>query len=97
MGEVLQDFGLGGGQRPDLRNVLQVSHSGNYLVRIGDLGDDPQDWAYHWGIPPQGGPLSRGYASTAQNNGAVVLPTFGGGDSGSGYRVGGDIHPFIME
>ena len=54
MGTSLQDFGAGGGRPPDIRKFLQGDCSGDTLVLLGYLGDETQDWADPWQIPPQG-------------------------------------------
>ena len=84
---------MGGGQLPDLQNIIQDGIPDNSLVWIRYLGDDPQDWADYQGLPPQGGPLSSGDEATARHNGLVGLPAFGGGDVRIGYRGGGYILP----
>ena len=60
MGEVLYDFWERDGQHSDIRKILQVGCSDNPLILILDLGDNTQDWAYPWRVPPQGGPLPSG-------------------------------------
>ena len=49
-----------GGQRSDIRNILQGGRSDNPLIWILDLGDDTQDWADPWRVPPKGGTLPSG-------------------------------------
>ena len=43
MGKFLQDFGEGGGITPDLLQFLKGGSSGEPIVWIRDLGDEPQD------------------------------------------------------
>ena len=65
---VIQDFGVGGGKPPDIRNIIQDSCSGEPLVWIGELGDEPQDLAYPWKIAPQDGPPFGGNESKARHD-----------------------------
>ena len=80
MSKVIQDLGLREGRCPDLWNVLQGVHPGDPLVWIRDLGNYPQDWTDHWGIPPQGGPPFSRDEAAARYNGVVGVPAFGGGN-----------------
>ena len=88
MGAVLHDFGAGGVRPPDLRNILQCGSSSNLIFWIGDLGDDPQDQADPWRIPPQGGPPFGRNAAEVRNSGVVVVPDFGFNNGGSGPSGG---------
>ena len=70
----LQDFGAGGGRPPELQNFLQGGPSGEHLVWLRDLEDNPQDWAYHWQIIPKGRPLSGNNPAEARHDGTVGVP-----------------------
>ena len=61
------------------------------------MGDDPQDRAYPWYIPPQGGPLSDGNATKARRGGEVGVLNSGHSDVRGDIRGGGDIHPLMLE
>ena len=87
-GQVFQDFGMGGIRYPDLWHILQGGRPGDPLVRIRDLGDNPQNHADPRKLRPQGGPPLVRDATTSLYRGAVVVLTFGGGDGGSGTRSG---------
>ena len=60
----------------DIRHISQGGGSEYPLVCIIDLGDDTQYQAYPQRVPSQGGPLSSGNESVAQNNEMVVLFAF---------------------
>ena len=69
-------WGQGGGRHPVLRHILQVSCPCDPIFWIRYLGDNPQYQAYPQRVPSQGGPLSSGNESVAQNNEMVVLFAF---------------------
>ena len=73
----LRDFGSGGGEPPDLRNFLQGGCSGEPLVWLGGLCDDPQDRAEPWRIPTQGGPLYGSNTAESRHGGAVLVTASG--------------------
>ena len=93
MGKVFQFSGPGGGRLPYPRHVLQVYCPGDPLVWIIDLGDDPQNWAYHWKIPPHSGLMLYGDETTEGYGMAVGISTFVGGYGGSRTRGGGYLRP----
>ena len=62
-------------------------------VIIGDLGDDPPNRTDPRRIPPQDFPPVVGYTTTIIYGGAVIVPTFGGGDGGSSPKGFGDMRP----
>ena len=93
MGDFSHDFGPGGVRCPELRNILQGGRPGDPTFCIIYLGDDPQDWVDPQRLPPQVGLPLGGDATTSQYGGAVGVPSFGGGNGGSGTRVGGDTCP----
>ena len=74
---VLQDFGLGGAIPLDLWKNIQDSLSGKLIVCTRDLGDDPQDQADPFHIPPQGIPMLRRNSSEVRHVKAVGVPIFG--------------------
>ena len=80
----LQDFGVGGIIPPDLGKFLQVSCSGNPLVWLENLGDDPQDQADSQNIPLQTGPPSGGNAAKVRHDRVVVVPPYGRRYGGGG-------------
>ena len=86
-------FWGGRGQTSDLWNTLQDGRSGRPIVWIRYLGDDPQDQANPFQIPPQGSLLIRGNSSGARHVKAVGVPIFGGSYRDSGPRGNGDIIP----
>ena len=93
MGAVIQDFGVGGGRPLELWNTLQDGHSGNPIVWTRDLGDDLQDQANPFQIPPQGSLLLRRNSFEVRHVNAVGVPIFGGSYGDSGPRGNGDILP----
>ena len=93
MGAVIHDFGLGGCRPPDLWNTLQDGLSGNHIVWIRYLGDDPYDQAYPCQIPPQGSPLFHRNSSEVRHVQALGVPIFGGSYGNSGSRGNVDIQP----
>ena len=84
MGAVIQDFGLGGCRPPDPWNTLQDSLSGNHIVWIRYLGDDPYDQAYPCQIPPQGSLLILRNSSELMHVKVVGLTIFEGSYDNSG-------------
>ena len=86
MGAVIQDFGLGGCRPPDLWNTLQDGLSGNHIVWIRDLIDDPYDQAHPCQIPPQGSMLIHGNSSEAMHGKVVGVLIFEGSYDNSGPR-----------
>ena len=90
---VIQDFGLGGCRPPDLWNTLKDGLSGNHIVWIRDLRDDPYDQAYPFQIPPHGSLLIHRNSSEAMHVKVVGLPIFEVSYDNSGPRRNGDIRP----
>ena len=91
MGMFLQYFGSGGVIPPDLQNFLQGSISGNPIVWLIDLGDEPKDREDPRRIIPQGGPQSGGNSSKTRHCRDVGIPASGCSNYGGGNRGGGDI------
>ena len=88
---------MGGGQLPDLQNIIQDGIPDNSLVWIRYLGDDPQDQANPFQIPPQGSLLICRNSSGARHVKAVGVTIFGGSYGNIGPRGNGDIIPPPIE
>ena len=84
MGAVLQGFGVVGSRPPYLWNILKGGRLGDPLFWIGDLGDNPQDRSGCWWIPPQCGPPFGSNIAKERQYYAVLVPSFGGINVGSG-------------
>ena len=85
----VEGSGMGGRGNQDFREILKGSDAVGTIIRVGYMGDVSMTWEEAERISTKGDIPTDGAVAETEGGWELVLPTFGGGDGGSGFGVGG--------